>query len=241
MGVCSLPQRIKIVQRLQSDIPGIARNKQGTHSLQTLITLFSTDEQYKLVTDSIKTTFLNLSQHPNATHFLQKIISLFPLKHTYNFIEIILNDFLSYALDKHGMCVIKQMIKKISQTQGNGKEGLAYEARKRIVHEVNFKIDQLISDPYGNYIIQFCYELFGEEKCGGITERIIDKILQFSLQKYSSAVIFKCISTFWLSKDNLNKLKNALTSDIIQEMYRNKESNKILLELCEKHDGSALR
>lgn len=44
MGVCSLPQRIKIVQRLQSDIPGIARNKQGTHSLQTLITLFSTDE-----------------------------------------------------------------------------------------------------------------------------------------------------------------------------------------------------
>jgi len=121
IGVCSLPQRIKIVQRLQSDIPGIARNKQGTHSLQTLITLFSTDEEYRLVTDCIKTTFLSLSQHPNATHFLQKIISFFPLKHTYSFIEIILSDFLSFALDKHAMCVIKQMIKKIAQSEGSSK------------------------------------------------------------------------------------------------------------------------
>lgn len=46
IGVCSLSQRIKIVQRLQADIPGIARNKQGTHSLQTLITLFTTKDEY---------------------------------------------------------------------------------------------------------------------------------------------------------------------------------------------------
>ena len=44
IGVCSIAQRIKLVGRLQSDIPGIARNKQGTHSLQTLITLFTSDD-----------------------------------------------------------------------------------------------------------------------------------------------------------------------------------------------------
>lgn len=44
IGVCTLAQRIKIVKRIQMDIPGIARNKQGTHSLQTLITLFTTEE-----------------------------------------------------------------------------------------------------------------------------------------------------------------------------------------------------
>lgn len=41
LGVCSLAQRLRIVQRLQADIPVIARNKQGTHSLQTLIALFT--------------------------------------------------------------------------------------------------------------------------------------------------------------------------------------------------------
>jgi len=44
LGVCTLPQRLKILERMHSDIPGIARNKQGTHSLQTLIALFTTDD-----------------------------------------------------------------------------------------------------------------------------------------------------------------------------------------------------
>ena len=61
------------------------------------------------------------------------------------------------------------MIKKVAQCEGNGKEGLAHELRKRFIHVVNFNIGQLIGDPYGNYIIQFCFELFGEEKCGAIT------------------------------------------------------------------------
>jgi len=82
LGVCTLTQRLRIVQRIQADTPGIARNKQGTHSLQTLIALFTSDDEYKLVCDSIKPTFLLLAQHPNATHFLQKIISLFPLTQT---------------------------------------------------------------------------------------------------------------------------------------------------------------
>lgn len=44
LGVCTIAQRLRIVQRLQGDVPGIARNKQGTHSLQTLIALFTTDD-----------------------------------------------------------------------------------------------------------------------------------------------------------------------------------------------------
>jgi hypothetical protein len=68
-----------------------------------------------------------------------------------------------------------------------------------------------------------------------ITERIIDKFTQFSLQKYSSAVIFKCINTYWTNKDTLLRLKNALNSDAIIEMFRNRDANKILLEIMEKH------
>lgn len=67
-----------------------------------------------MATDSIKNSFLTLAQHPNATHFLQKIIIVFPLGFTSEFLQIVLQDFLAYALDKHAMCVIKQMLKKIS-------------------------------------------------------------------------------------------------------------------------------
>ena len=84
-----------------------------------------------------------------------------------------------------------------------------------MTHTVIFNIDRLIGDPYGNYIIQFCYDFFKEDKCAAITERIIDRILQFSLQKYSSAVIFKCISNYWTHKDTLNRLRNSLTPEVI--------------------------
>lgn len=72
--------------------------------------------------DSIKTSFLTLAQHPNATHFLQKVISLFPFTFTSQFMDLVVQDFLSYALDKHAMCVIKQMIKRISETENTSKE-----------------------------------------------------------------------------------------------------------------------
>jgi hypothetical protein len=57
------------------------------------------------------------------------------------------------------------------------------------------------------------------------------KFLPFSLQKYSSAVIYKCVASFWIQKDTINLLRNALTNEVIQEMFRNKDANKILLEI----------
>lgn len=215
LGVCTLAQRLRIVQRLQADIPGIARNKQGTHSLQTLIALFTSDEEYKLVCDSVRPTFLSLAQHPNATHFLQKIISLFPLPHTLQFMTIVNHDLLSFALDKNAMCVIKQMIRRVSDLEKTKGGAMVIDIRRQIIHSVNFNIDKIIGDPYGNYVLQFCYELFGQDMCVAITERIIDKFTQFSLQKYSSAVIFKCINSYWTNKDTLLRLKNALNADCI--------------------------
>ena len=156
MSVCLPQQRLRIVQRIAGDIPVIARNKQGTHSLQTLIGLFSLDDEYKLVCSSVKPSFLTLSQHANATHFLQKIISTFPIGYTSLFMGTVTQDFLSYALDKNAMCVIKQMLRKVSEYE---KEGVAQapELRKQFIHAATFTLDQLVLDPYGNYVIQFCY------------------------------------------------------------------------------------
>lgn len=54
-------------------------------------------------------------------------------------------------------------------------------------------------------------------------------------------MIFKCVSSYWSHKDTLNRLKNALTNEIVYEMFRNRDANKILLEIVEKHEESALR
>lgn len=62
-------------------------------------------------------------------------------------------------------------------------------------------------------MVQFCYELFGETKSSGITEMIIEKFVLFSLQRYSSSVVGKCINTYWTDKSYVGKLKDALTNE----------------------------
>ena len=113
-SVCNYNQRLKVMQRLHEDISNIVRNKQGTHTIQALIKFFTNDEEFKLMCDSISGNFLQLSCHPNATHFVQKIIDLFPIIHTLRFFHFAEKNFLSFSLDKNGMCVIKHMMKRIA-------------------------------------------------------------------------------------------------------------------------------
>jgi len=72
--------------------------------------------------------------------------------------------------------------------------------RRQLIFNVTFNVDNLIVDSYGNYVIQFCYELFDEEKCSGITERILLQFLHYATGKYSTSVLLKCISTYWTDR-----------------------------------------
>lgn len=90
-------------------------------------------------------------------------------------------------------------------------------------------------DSFGNYVIQFCYELFDLEKCAGITERILSKFAFYATGKFSSNVIIKCISIYWTDKRIYSSLRNLSNNQII-DIFRNKDGNKILLEIMEKLD-----
>lgn len=70
---------------------------------------------------------------------------------------------------------------------------------------------------------------------------IIEKFVQFSLQKYSSSVVSKCLATYWKDKSYPAKIKEVLKIDGVLEMYRNREGNKILLDLLEKYEHTTLR
>jgi hypothetical protein len=88
-------------------------------------------------------------------------------------------------------------------------------------------------DSYGNYVIQFCYELFDLERCVGITERILSRFHSYAIGKFSSNVLLKCIATYWVDKQVYTSLR-ALGNTQIVEIFRNKDGNKILMEIMEK-------
>ena len=139
---------------------------------------------------AIEKEFEQLCFHPISTHFIQKIVKTFPIDFTLHFFVLANEQFLKYATDKNAMCVLKYMLRRIKELEQNQ---LIFEVKKHFINSITFTTDKIIQDCYGNYVVQFCYELFGETKSSGITEMILEKFAQFSIQKYSSSVILKCL------------------------------------------------
>lgn len=138
---------------------------------------------------------------------MQKIIKIFPLERTIDFYYIVNANFLKFATDKNAMCVLKYMLRRIKESENHP---ITTEIKKHFINSITLNTDKIIQDCYGNYVVQFCYELFGEAKSSGITEMIIEKFVQFSLQKYSSSVVSKCINIYWTNQQYAVRLKDCL-------------------------------
>ena len=57
------------------------------------------------------------------------------------------------------------------------------------------------------------------------------KLPQYSLSKYSTNVVFKCLNIYWVDQKEYvsNILKEVFQPYLIVEIYKNKDGNKILL------------
>jgi hypothetical protein len=95
------------------------------------------------------------------------------------------------------MCVLKQMMKKLKDIQDSGFKSVSRneveDIQRKMINAAALNIHHIIEDCYGNYVVQFCYEYFGSERCARITEMIIDRFPQYSMQKYSGSVVLKCV------------------------------------------------
>jgi hypothetical protein len=55
----------------------ISRDKCGTHSMQTIISMISSDDEEFLIEKGVRDHIIDMAYEKNATHVLQKIISSF--------------------------------------------------------------------------------------------------------------------------------------------------------------------
>lgn len=68
--VCTDKQRSRIVEEVAPFMHDIACNTKGTHSLQALIGLISTEKEEVCVVNSLEKNLVKVCKNPNGTHFL---------------------------------------------------------------------------------------------------------------------------------------------------------------------------
>ena len=243
-----------IISYISEDFLDISKDFSGTFSLQALLDEISSIEEEQNILKAIKNKELEMAFDKNATHVLQKIILLFPDNHRAYLNEIILNNFINLCLDPNGICLIKIFIKtntliynkkRINENIINnfvilaespfGNYGIQYlmeiwsnNELMGIKDKILENIYQLSLQQFSSNVVEKAIEIFEEDiKIKMIRKLCFENNFTISLlkNKFGKFVLNKAIK--YMKIDMRNEFEIYLINDINNNIYKNKDRNKI--------------
>ena len=97
-----------------------------------------------MINNQITNNILELSSNNNSSHIIIKYVNEIRYPKNVKLFEEVYKNFIPLCKDKHGCCVIQKCIDLGSQEQKN-----------KLLELSNLNCENLISDQFGNYVIQF--------------------------------------------------------------------------------------
>ena len=101
-----------------------------------------------------------------------------------------------------------------------------------LLNSINQKLDKIITDQYGNYIIQNILTKFNIMLKYQIIENIIKNLVSFSNQKFSSNVVEKCFD----SEMKINVIDEILKDNNFELILLNEYGNYVIQKALSKAD-----
>ncbi|XP_010545311.1 PREDICTED: pumilio homolog 12-like [Tarenaya hassleriana] len=185
LEVCNEDQRFQIVHsvtRKPGELVKVSCDMHGTRAVQKIIETVKMPEQIAMVVSALKPGIVTLIKSVNGNHVAQRCLQ-YLLPHSGKLIfEVAITHCVELATDRHGCCVLQ---KCIGQSEG--------EQRQLLVSEVTSNALLLSQDPFGNYVLQFVFELQLQWATLEILEQLEGNYTDLSMQKCSSNVVEKCL------------------------------------------------
>lgn len=179
---CSVTQRKHMLEKLAPQVSAIACDKRGTHALQALIGLLTTAEEQHLLMLAVKAHVKELCMDPNGTHVVQRLLCCFSPPYTDLVYLSVVEHLVEVAHHPYGLCVLKKCISQAKSTP----QHLDMLLRRLAQHALD-----LVQSPYGNYAIQHALDEWGGMRCTPIFKSLQGRMMQLSIQKFSSNVVEK--------------------------------------------------
>lgn len=234
VDVLSSYQKDLMLEKAHAYLFFIAVNQYGTRSLQKIIDRVDTTYQMDLIVkglqlkdssnESEENVVVRLIKDLNGNHVIQKCIFKFPPEKFQFIIDSICltNNIVRISTHKHGCCVLQKLLNSAS-----------FEQIVKISKVLLVYLDRLINDQFGNYIIQFLFELGFLKNTNELDflvhefyNKIYSKMVQLSCLKFSSNVIEKFIKALKLKHsfaylNDIVKLINAHFEMLIKDKFGN--------------------
>ena len=191
---------------IKDNFLNIGLNQYGTRVIQKLMDYIKntgdsfTVKNYNFFVSLLTPNIINFSNNLNGCHIIQKVLLTknFDNQFCYDFYR---ENIIQIANDKNGCCFLQKCIDKLNGEQLNF-----------LFESIFAKTKEIVTDQYGNYVIQYVLKTIKEQNNNNynlekIFQFIIDDLVTYSNQKYCSNVIEKLFNIEELRKSIIAKLQ----------------------------------
>ena len=181
LKVCNKEQRIIILKELSNTLNEDCVDEFGTHPIQNLIELSSSDEEYKLLLSSFSdfNKILMASLNQNGAFVIQKLIVYIPEKMRTEFNNMFIKLICILSRDMYGVCTVKKFI-------GYTKNEIIF---KHVLNVILTNFANISGNQYGNYLIQYLLERWWKTSEGVFLKKMITLKFQTLLTNHYSCYI----------------------------------------------------
>ena len=221
--------RIVFLKKISPILDVLCVNKIATYPIQCIIEQLISDEEKNIIVNSLKKHLMKLCFDVYGAHVIEKLIINFGYeKQLENILNFISDNFLFLSNNSNGLCIVKKTIILEYKLKG--------ERFNKMKNNLKQKALELIQNPYGNYALQTAIDNWSLDDIKEIYPMFYGKCLVFSIQKFSSNVIEKCIQK---SEEFTLKFIKEICSDenSICILLKNNYGNYVIqttLKVCDK-------
>ena len=215
--------RIDFLYVIEKSLVKLSSDGIGTYPIQTIIEHVGSKNEKNIIINALKDSIKELSFDAFGTHVLEKLLACFEEEYVTFIYNYIVDNFLELANNSNGICIIKKLL---SFTH---KKNL-HDKLKIIVKENAL---QLISHPFGNFVIQVVVECWNDYK--DILYLFDKKYYSLSLEKYASNVVERCIE----KDENIlnNYIEEIININKICEVMKSNYGNYVIQKAIKLSDG----
>ena len=173
--------RIDFLYVIEKSLVKLSSDGIGTYPIQTIIEHVGSKNEKNIIINALKDSIKELSFDAFGTHVLEKLLACFEEEYVTFIYNYIVDNFLELANNSNGICIVKKL--------------LSFTHKKNLHDKLKILVKenalQLISHPYGNFVIQVVVECWNDYN--DILYLFDKKYYNLSLEKYASNVVERCI------------------------------------------------
>ncbi|KAL5563866.1 hypothetical protein UlMin_033613 [Ulmus minor] len=216
LEVCDEDQHMQVLRsitRKPGELVRISCDMHGTRAVQKVIETLNTQEQFFLVVSSLKQNVVTLMKNMNGNHVAQRCLQYLMPDYSEFLFEAATVNCVELATDRHGCCVLQKCLSHSDD-----------EHKRRLIYEISSNALLLSEDPFGNYVVQYVFELQLSWATSNILNQFEGNYGNLSTQKHSSNVVEKSLN--FASEECRNHIIQELIDDprfeqIMQDPYGN--------------------